>query len=220
MQGETQASQHGDRLLYFCARTAEGLCCRSMSSVSRLIARTALTALLCAGLPTAGWAGNGTHSTVYKWVDAHGVIHYSDQPHANATKLSIRGAQTYAPPPPPPADFGAAQTREHTHSRHAYSSCEVVEPRDQQMLMNVYRATAVVSTQPGLLPGNRVQLFLDGRRMPGAGPSFTFPVVRGQHSVSAVVVNGYGQILCETPTVTFFVHQPSIQNPHNPVHPH
>jgi hypothetical protein len=191
-----------------------------MSSASRLIARTALTALLCAGLPAAGWAGNGTHSTVYKWVDAHGVIHYSDQPHANATKLSIRGAQTYAPPPPMPADLSARQSSPRTRAAHAYSSCDIVQPRDQQMLMNVYRATAVVSTQPALLPGNRVQLFLDGRRMPGAGPAFTFPVVRGQHSVSAVVVNGYGQIVCETSTVTFYVHQPSIQNPHNPVHPH
>jgi hypothetical protein len=192
-----------------------------MSSVSRLIVRTALTALLCAGLPAAGWAGNGNNSTVYKWVDAHGVIHYSDQPHPNATKLSIRGAQTYAPPPPMPADFGAAQTPKRTRPTRAYSSCEVIQPHNQQMLMNVYRATAVVSTQPGLRPGNRVQLFLDGRRMPGGGPSFTFPVVRGQHSVSAVVVNYYGQILCETPTVTFYVHQPSIQNPHNPVvHPY
>jgi hypothetical protein len=54
----------------------------------------------------------------------------------------------------------------------------------------------------------------------GSGTSFTFPVVRGQHSVQAVVEDNAGQIVCETSSVTFFVHQPSVQNPHNPVHPH
>ena len=54
----------------------------------------------------------------------------------------------------------------------------------------------------------------------GSGTSFTFPVYRGQHSVQAVIEDNTGQIVCETSTVTFFVHQPSIQNPHNPVHPH
>lgn len=191
-----------------------------MSSVLRLIARTAITVLLCAAMPLAGWAGTGQNSTVYKWVDAHGVIHYSDQPHPNAIKLSIRNAQTYAPPPPLPADLTAAPAPDHSRAAHPYRSCEIAQPHPQQMLMNVHRATAIVRTQPALLPGNRVQLFLDGRRMPGSGPAFTFPVVRGQHSVSAVIVNGYGQILCETSTVTFYVHQPSIQNPHNPVHPH
>ena len=188
---------------------------------ARLILRPALAAVLCAGLCTVAWAANGSggDSTVYKWVDAHGVIHYSDHPHPNATKLSIKGAQTYAPPPPMPADLEATPTPADTKPAHAYSSCHIAQPHDQQMLMNVHHATAVVRTNPPLFTGNRVELYLDGRRMPGSGPAFTFPVFRGQHSVSAVVVNRFGQIVCETSTVTFFVHQPSIQNPHNPVHP-
>lgn len=191
-------------------------------SAFRLTAGTALAAVLCVGLFAASWAGNGDGATVYKWVDAHGVIHYSDHPHPNATKLHIQDAQAYAPPPPLPADLSAAPAQPaHTSHRRAYSSCRIVRPRNQQMLMNAYHATAVVRTDPRLFPGDRVQLYFDGRRMPGAGPAFTFPVHRGQHSLSAVVVNRFGQIVCESSTVTFFVHQPSIQNPHNPVlHPH
>ncbi len=190
-------------------------------SAFRLSVGTALTAVLCVGLSVAAWAGNGGNATVYKWVDAHGVIHYSDRPHPNATKLSIKGAQTYAPSPPPPADLNAAPpTPADTRPAHAYSSCRIAQPRDHQMLMNTYHTTAIVRTDPPLFAGNRVQLYLDGRRMPGNGPAFTFPVYRGQHSLSAVVVNSFGQIVCETSVVTFYVHQPSIQNPHNPVHPH
>ena len=33
--------------------------------------------------------------TVYKWVDQNGVVHYSDQPHANAQKIQVQQAQTY-----------------------------------------------------------------------------------------------------------------------------
>ena len=34
-------------------------------------------------------------ATVYKWVDENGVVHYSDQPHANAEKLQVKDAQTF-----------------------------------------------------------------------------------------------------------------------------
>ncbi len=189
-------------------------------SALRVSVATALAAVLCIGLSAPVRAGSGDNATVYKWVDAHGVIHYSDHPHPNATKLRIEGAQTYAPPPPMPADLNAAPPSASASSAPAYSSCRIAQPHDQQMLMNAYHATAIVRTDPPLLPGNRIQLYFDGRRMPGDGPAFTFPVYRGQHSVSAVVLNRFGQIVCETSTVTFYVHQPSIQNPHNPVHPH
>ena len=86
----------------FCASPGKAICSVPMRSVSRLIARTAVAALLCAALPAAGWAGNGANSTAYKWVDAHGVIHYSDHPHPDAKKLHITGAQTYSAPPIPP----------------------------------------------------------------------------------------------------------------------
>jgi hypothetical protein len=34
-----------------------------------------------------------------------------------------------------------------------------------------------------------------------------------------VIEDSTGQIVCETTSITFFVHQPSIRNPVNPVHP-
>ena len=170
---------------------------------------------LCAG----ALADNGGRTTVYKWVDAQGVVHYSDQPHPNAQKLEISGAQTFSalplpqnPPSSAPVPVQAAGP--------AYDNCTISQPADQQTLMNVHQATAVVQTSPQLRPGDQVRLFVDGKQIPGSGTSFNFPVVRGQHSAQAVIEDNTGQIVCETSTVTFFVHQPSVQNPHNPVHPH
>jgi hypothetical protein len=177
-----------------------------------------LAGFACLGLLAAGaLADNGGQTTVYKWVDAQGVVHYSDQPHANAQKLEISGAQTYAAPP---AVSASAPPEETQPSGPAYDSCAITQPTDQQMLMNVYQTTAVVQTSPALRQGDQVRLFVDGKQISGSGTSFTFPVVRGQHSVQAVIQDYAGQIVCETSTVTFYVHQPSIRNPQNPVHPH
>jgi hypothetical protein len=179
-----------------------------------IVASLAAAALPCA----AALAGNGT-TTVYKWVDAQGVVHYSDQPHPNAQKLEIQGAQTFAAPAAPLTP--SEPTSEEAPSRRAaYRSCEIASPRDQQMLMNVYRATVVVRTSPRLRRGDGVRLFIDGKQVPGSGTTYSVPVFRGQHSAQAMIEDMTGQIVCETSTVTFYVHQPSIQNPHNPVHPH
>ncbi|HEV2267818.1 MAG TPA: DUF4124 domain-containing protein [Steroidobacteraceae bacterium] len=169
-------------------------------------------------LSAAALADNGGRTTVYRWVDAQGVVHYSDQPHPHAQKLEISGAQTFSSLPSGASSSSAPV--ESQSSGPVYDSCSIAQPGDQQMLMNVYQATAVVQTAPALRPNDQVHLFVDGKQMQGSGTSFTFPVVRGQHSVQAVIEDSAGQIVCETSSVTFFVHQPSIQNPHNPVHPH
>lgn len=179
-----------------------------------------LAAAACVSVfAAAAFADNGP-TTVYKWVDAKGVVHYSDQPHPNAQKLEIRGAQTFSPLALPQSPGSTAAPQEAQPSGPAYQSCDITQPADQQMLMNVHQATAVVQTSPPLRPGDQVRLFVDGKQIAGAGTSYNFPVVRGQHSAQAVIEDSTGQIVCETSNVTFFVHQPSIQNPHNPVHPH
>lgn len=178
-----------------------------------------LATLVAVGLlAAAAQAGNGT-TTVYKWIDAKGVVHYSDQPHPNAQKLEIQGAQTFAAPAAPltSSEYAPQETEAPTA---AYRTCEIAQPADQQMLMNVYRATVVVRTSPPLRRGDDIRLFVDGKQVPGSGTTYTVPVFRGQHSAQAMIEDSTGQIICETSTVTFYVHQPSIQNPHNPVRPH
>lgn len=177
-----------------------------------------IAALVCLG--STALAGDGSPVTVYKWVDAHGVIHYSDHPHAGSKKLRILGAQTFSSLPAPAEPSSAPSSQEAAPGSRGYRSCTIADPGEQQMLMNVYRTTALVRTDPPLRPGNRIRLFFDGRQLPGRGPSFTFRVNRGKHTVSAVVVGRFGQILCETSTVTFYVHQPSILNPHSPLYHH
>ena len=165
--------------------------------------------------------------TVYKWVDEDGVVHYSDQPHANAEKVHLKAPQTYKSSAPdgtlPGGGAGAP-----AGSPVQYQGCAVVQPGNDQSYSNIDSLTVVVQTDPALRPGDRIFVTLDGQALNGGaatGAQFTIsPVDRGTHSVAAQVRSADGSIQCQTPSVTFNVQQNSVLNPHNPnnavVRPH
>jgi hypothetical protein len=159
-------------------------------------------------------------ATVYKWVDEKGVVHYSDQPHPNAQKVNVQAAQTYketplAAPGGAPAPAAAAQPA-------PYQGCAIAQPADEQTFTNLEALTVVVRTDPALRPGDQIFLTLDGQPLNGGtatGSQFTLsPVERGTHTLQAVVRNSDGGLMCQTPGVTYNVHQPSVLNPASPIH--
>ena len=158
-------------------------------------------------------------ATVYKWVDEHGVVHYSDQPHPNAQKMNVQAAQTYketlAAPGGAPAPAAAGQPA-------PYQGCAIAQPADDQAFTNVDSLTVIVRTDPALRPGDQIFLVLDGQPLNGGaatGSQFTLASVdRGTHTLQALVRDGDGGIMCQTPGVTYHVHQPSVLNKANPLH--
>lgn len=162
-------------------------------------------------------------ATVYKWVDENGVVHYSDQPHADAQKVQVPGAQTYkateaapaAPPgmPQPPA----------VASPPAYAGCAIAQPTEDQVLLGIDSLTIIVRTDPALHPGDKVYLTMDGQPLNGGAPTgsqyLLTPVDRGTHVLQAVVRNSDGGLQCQTPGITFNVRQPSVLAPQNPLRP-
>ena len=157
---------------------------------------------------------------VYRWVDENGVVHYSDQPHPNSQKVQVAPVQTYKSThineaPTPPAPESAAQGP-------AYTGCSIAQPQDNQEFPNLEQLRIVVFTNPGLRPGDQVFVVMDGASLGVAnGTEYLLnPVERGTHTLQGIVKDGGGTLLCQTPPVTFSVHQPSIQNPNNPVVTH
>ena len=161
-------------------------------------------------------------ATVYKWVDENGVVHYSDQPHANAQKLEVPAAQTYKADASYAAPAGPTAPPPSAQPASVYQGCAIAQPTDDQTFSNIDSLSIVVRTDPSLQPGDQVFLMLDGQPLNGGkatGTEFTLtPVDRGTHVVQAVVRNSEGGMMCQTPGVTFNVHQPSIRNPANPLH--
>jgi Domain of unknown function (DUF4124) len=166
-------------------------------------------------------------ATVYRWVDENGVVHYSDQPHPNAEKLTVHAAQTYKAANGPQLPNAPAQPNAGLPAlppRGTYNSCAITNPGDAQEFANLDALTVNVMTDPQLHGGDQIYISLDGALLnngTATGPSFSVsPVDRGQHTLQATVRDGQGNILCQTTSVTFNVHQASIQNPVNPVRPH
>ena len=160
-------------------------------------------------------------TTVYRWVDEQGVVHFSDQPHQGAEKMHVEDAPTFPAtqipqtPSAAPAPEQAAPT----------ATCSIESPGDQQNLMNTYSVSGSIRMPGQLDPGDRVVLMLDGKVLAGAADlsgAFQIPEIdRGAHTLAAQVVTPTGQVICQTQQITFFVHQPSTQNPQNPLNrPH
>ena len=157
-------------------------------------------------------------TTVYRWVDEQGVVHYSDQPHPNADKIQVHAAQTYKPgavETSAPAAGGAQSSA----APAPYRGCAIVQPGDDQAYTNIDSLTVVVQTDPALHTGDRVYVTVDGQALNGGaptGPQFVLsPVDRGTHTAQAQVKDAGGAVQCQTPPVTFHVQQNSILNPNN-----
>jgi Domain of unknown function (DUF4124) len=161
---------------------------------------------------------------VYKWVDENGVVHYSDQPHPNAEKIHVKSVQTYKSTALDTPGSGAPGAMPAAAAGATYQGCAVTAPQDGQDFANVPSLSIVVQTDPALHAGDQIFVTLDGQGLndgKATGAQFNLsPVDRGTHTLQAQVRSADGTVMCQTPTVTFNVHQASIANPANPVRPH
>src|SRR5215469_5432068 len=92
-------------------------------------------------------------TTIYKWVDENGVVHYSDQPHANAQKLQITGVQTYSANS---ASLPGAGAPGEEKQANPYQGCAIAQPLDQQNLPNAQSVFVRVQSDPGLRAEDQV----------------------------------------------------------------
>lgn len=161
--------------------------------------------------------------TVYKWVDENGVVHYSDQPHPNAEKVQVQAVQTYKAAPYQSTAPSAAPDSGNS-SQPAYRGCAIGAPTEGSEFANLDALNISVRTDPLPRPGDQIFILLDGAPVNGGAPTGTqytlTPVERGFHTLQAVIRDAGGEMLCQSPGVSFSVHQPSVKNPVNPVRPH
>jgi len=180
------------------------------------------TATLCL-LALAGGAVAQTTTppttTTYRWVDAQGVVHYSDTAHPGAQVIHLPAAQTYHSPPTRPTDpvnpaqYGAADS--------ASRSCAIAAPAAEASFFAP--ESVPVSVAPVLQQGDQLAVTLDGAPLGSAsGDGGQFQIQqpdRGAHTVSATVRDTAGKVVCQS-TVTFYVQRPSELSPTSPARGH
>jgi hypothetical protein len=172
--------------------------------------------------------GTGTASAAktYRWVDAQGVVHYSDTPQPGAEQVTLPPVQTYTAPPlaaSPPAAAPTAAIAAPAQAA-AYQSCEITQPVAETSLYAPDSVHVAVNLDPPLRSGDRLQVLLDGQPLESKSPSATSLEApqpdRGTHVLSAVVRDASGKMVCSASGVTFYVQRPSLLSPQSPAKGH
>jgi len=186
-----------------------------------------LAALAAAALAGAllGMAGPGSAAlgadspgttTIYRWVDAKGVVHYTDSPQPGAQQLHVPPAQTYRAPPVRDVPVGSPAGE----AAPSYEACLIAQPASQHSFYAPEQVIVNIELVPALRAGDRLTVTADGSALAPADPSgLNFAIQapdRGAHTVTAVVHDPSGRAACRAPPVTFYVRRPSLLSPLSP----
>ena len=164
--------------------------------------RLYLTVLLLAAASAPAWS-----TTVYKWVDDAGVVHYSDTPRPGAVKLEIGAPQTYSAAAASTGNPAAAPSNV-ARVPVTPTNCAIDTPSSDQVFMDVSSVSGHAALSP-LKPGETATISLDGSESAlGADGSFQLAVERGSHTVAVKVLGTDGTVHCQS-AVTFHVRDQS-----------
>jgi hypothetical protein len=166
--------------------------------------------------------GSALATTLYRWVDAQGVVHYSDTPQPGAQKMEIQGAQTYKAPPAPRSTASATAAQSAGASDGSGSSsyqCAIATPGPEQSFSNPDTVEVDVSVAPALSGGDRLQVTVDGAALPvsPSGQGLVQSPERGTHIVNLTVQSADGKTACSA-SVSFNVQRASLLSPQSPAH--
>jgi Domain of unknown function (DUF4124)/Bacterial Ig domain len=178
-------------------------------------------ALIPAMLVILAAAGPAAAATMYRWVDANGVVHYSDQPQPGAQQVAMPSAQTYRATPVPTTTPDATPK---PADAPGYQSCSITSPAADDTLFAPETVTISVQVSPNLRPGDQVLVTLDGATLQsGSSGALSFQVAgpeRGAHTLSAAVHDAQGNTVCNAPDITFNIQRPSLLSPQSPAKGH
>jgi hypothetical protein len=141
---------------------------------------------------------------LYRWVDAQGVVHYSDQPQPGAEKIQVQNAQTYKAPPPPKQSASAVAKPEDGGGTY---QCQIVSPTPEQSFFNPETVAIQVAVIPAVVGSDQIVVTVDV-----ASPE------RGAHTINMVVRGADGKTACNPASLTFNVERPSLLSPQSQGH--
>lgn len=163
-------------------------------------------------------------TTTYRWVDAQGVVHFSDTPQPGAQQLQIQPAQTYRAPAVAPSAASPTTRPSEPPSRSPYQSCAIVQPETEQSFYAPEDIPVSVRLDPPLRGDDQVSVAFDGQPlMPTDGSTLHYRVTapdRGEHTLTASVHDAAGQLVCSSSALTFYVQRPSLHSPQSPARSH
>jgi hypothetical protein len=158
-------------------------------------------------------------ATVYKWTDAAGVVHFSDQAVPGAEKIVTSsgasngiGGETAAAPAPAaaPKPLGAPP------GKLGYFDVAIDSPSKEQVFFNDDEVPVHLHLTPGLQQNHTVQWQLNGQPLDDYDGVVQFSLAalpRGAYSLAATVRDPQTGDAQSSEAVTFYFRQPSALAP-------
>jgi hypothetical protein len=155
-------------------------------------------------------------AVVYRWVDADGVVHYSDQPVPGAQKIITAGKQLNGYAAPASSSTPNVQPPRPGATAVPRAAITIVSPQAEQSFFNDEPINVVLS-QRELAPDQSITWHLNGMQLADQPPTATQFVLpnpgRGTFAIAATIIDQTTGEAQTTPSVTFYVHEPSLLSP-------
>ncbi len=149
---------------------------------------------------------------IYKWTDAEGNVHFSDEAPKGAKKLELKPLPVMnLPMPERHADLGKTAA-ELEKEKQGYSVLAVTKPaHDAKLDATDGQLSVTASLEPDLRKGHMLQVWVDGQK---AGPADTATALsardlqEGERKLKVVVLNAQGEPLQSSAEIRIFVQKP------------
>lgn len=154
---------------------------------------------------------------VYKWVDADGVVHFTDQALEGSERVQLRQPTVYSPPPLPRPEKAEKRAPAPAASPkiETYTSFSIEQPAEDETVIDNSGVVAVgLMLIPPLQEGHAITLEVDGKAVAGKFTSTQFTIdrlVRGTHTLKAAIVGGDGTVVTAAAPVRFHLRRASTQ---------
>jgi hypothetical protein len=160
-------------------------------------------------------------AVVYKWTDADGVVHFSDQPVEGAERITVSGEslnRSAAPGVTPPAGNLRGMLDKANSSKPGphYLSFVISTPVKEQTFFDEPVPVSVV-IDPPLDDGHALNWSLNGQVLADQQNRMAFQLTdlpRGTYVLSATITDLGTHEQTSSSPVTFFMHQHSVAAPH------
>jgi Domain of unknown function (DUF4124) len=155
-------------------------------------------------------------AVVYKWVDADGVVHFSDQPSPGAEKIYTASAPAAAPSSGPRNNYQPQAVKKPQAGPLNYTEFLITSPAPDQTYFGDDLIGVHLSLVPGLKPNQALAWHLNGKQLenPSDPLSFTIPRQdRGTYTITATITDQSTGESQSSNNVTFYVRQPSELSP-------
>jgi Domain of unknown function (DUF4124) len=152
---------------------------------------------------------------VYKWTDAGGVVHYSDQPVPGAEKIftATSSSAGAAAPARPNADPQNPSPKKSASAALTYNQFAITSPSADQTFFGDELIGVHLDLEPALKSDQSITWHLNGKQLDDQGTTstqFALPHLdRGTYVIAATITDQKTGESLSTDSVSFFVRQPS-----------